>query len=104
MTKRKNAKAPSAPPAFADTPTFTPLSKISGLSTGDVLEDENGQRYIYTADLRGSRWGRTLSSTYATGELQGLPDVPYRLVRSPGNERKEDRATVVDPMTETRRG
>ena len=101
MSKKK---PPARPTPVLDGQEFTPLSKLSGLSTGDVLEDENGQRYIYTADLRGSRWGRTLSVTYATGELQGLPDVPYRLVRTRASERKEDRATVVDPMTETRRG
>ena len=109
MTKRKNAKAPSAPPASADAPAFTVLSKLS-VSPGDVLATKNGQHFVYTADLRGSRWGRTLDFVTdddgvapVTGQLQELPDVPYRLVRSPNSERKEEKEVVVDPMTETRR-
>ena len=114
MTKRKNAKAPSTPPASADTPTFTALSKLSALRVGDEVETEDGQRFVYTADLRGSRWGREVythprrnadgtASLKRCGELQELPDVPYRLIRSPNSERQEQKEVVVDPMTVTRR-
>lgn len=105
----KKRKAPSPPPARADAPVFTLLSKLT-LSPGDVLAMESGQHYVYTADLRGCRWGRTLdvieeddSVTFVTGQLMELPDVQVRLVRSPNSERQEEKEAVVDPMTVTRR-
>lgn len=98
----KKRKAPSPPPASADAPVFTLLSKLT-LSPGDVLEAEDGQRYVYTADLRGCRWGRAMAG-YAVGELAELPDVPVRLVFSPNAERQEQKEAVVDPMTVTRKG
>lgn len=98
----KKRKAPSPPPPRADTLAITPLSKLSGLRPGDVLQTENGQRYVYTADLRGSRWGRAMDG-YAVGELVQLPDAPMRVVFSPNAERQEQKEAVVDPMTETRK-
>lgn len=97
----KKRRAPSQPPPPADATVLTPLSKLT-LSPGDVIEAENGQRYVYTADLRGCRWGRAMAG-YAVGELAELPDVPVRLVFSPNAQRQEQKESVADPLLETRR-
>ena len=72
-------------------------------SIGDVLEAENGQRYVYTADLRGSRRGRAMNGHYAVGELAELPDAHYIVVFSPNAERREQKETVAGPLAATRR-
>lgn len=101
MTKRKSAKAPSPPPASGDMAGFTVLSKLT-LSPGDQLETADGQRFVYTADLRGSRWGRTVCAG-GTGSFNELPDVPVRVVRSPNAGSQEQKGIVEDPMANTRR-
>ena len=71
-----------------------PGPAVSAGMNRDILVHPNGQP---------RRNADGTASLKRCGELQELPDVPYRLIRSPNSERQEQKEVVVDPMTVTRR-